>query len=979
MTSVVPLSHLPVHANTTTQPFRIAQDGKALVKIVVDSKNSTKEELQAAKDLSDYLGRVTGGKFDIVEEKELPLDTPAIYVGNTAFADSSGIHCKSMAPQHGRIVTRAGGLVIAGGRPAGTQLVGFYFLEQYVGCRWYTVFDEAIPSKPNISVPALDVNYSPAFKFRTIYRQGGHHRGPYGGEQEWCLRNRSVAEEVGRPPGGSTCHTYSAYFNPKDYFDNHPEYASFMNGKYNLELHDQFCQTNPDVRKIVLEKLRKVIRDNPNADYYEVSTNDGNRQRCQCPGCMEIEKQEGRTGPFMDFINFLADGIKDEFPKAIIRTFAYNVTALPTKTMKYRPNVCVRVCITGTEHLPFTAPENAFALRDVQAWRERATRLFKWDYDGLAHGQVFPAPIFDSYTDRLNLYPKLNIEGLFLESELMVSPRPFVGMRHWVWLHKAEDPSRDVWELVQDFSNGMYGKAAPHIMSLLKLTEKRKQDYPYNLYDFSYLTGAQGLFDKAEKAVADSPKALARVREARLGLDLATLYYWTKAITDHVRSGGKESDWKLNKDTIIARVEPLLLAVQKEGRWLSCGVPHWNAQQKQQAEEKWLTKFQQTVVQPVVNCGRAAKNVMPLPPELETVPADRIVDLPAPVIGFCDGRGPFYEQVDDRIPVPDPQSTAGNAVFISNERMKAFGGVLPFHLGIYDSTGRVGGGARVNPDDIKGEGYRLYKMGRFRLSDTAYIYLTGSWQIQIRPLIPFLNPDNPDHPWDIYLSLKTSGPGLPFGDKTGKDGIFLDRMILVRVDEERKLTRGEVRAAEKGENLLASGDFDRNEKPDPKTGLPRGLRVSAGEGATVALDAETKASGTHSLRITRSGDAGAATVSFADPVPVVPGATYLLSAKVMFTDRHISFAFGCLDEKKNGLPHQPDNLVKMEPVTRYLGIGSTYFNVPYACQEKPNSFNPIEMALVIPAQAHYLNVSLGYGHAIGAAWFDDVQVRQILA
>ncbi|PJB61999.1 MAG: hypothetical protein CO095_19490, partial [Armatimonadetes bacterium CG_4_9_14_3_um_filter_58_7] len=68
------------------------------------------------------------------------------------------------------------------------------------------------------------------------------------------------------------------------------------------------------------------------------STNDGNRQRCQCPGCMEIEKQEGRTGPFMDFINFLADGIKDEFPKAIIRTFAYNVTALPTKTMKYRPN-----------------------------------------------------------------------------------------------------------------------------------------------------------------------------------------------------------------------------------------------------------------------------------------------------------------------------------------------------------------------------------------------------------------------------------------------------------------------------------------------------------------------------------------------------------------------------------------------------------------------------------------------------------------
>jgi len=174
---------------------------------------------------------------------------------------------------------------------------------------------------------------------------------------------------------------------------------------------------------------------------------------------------------------------------------------------------------------------------------------------------------------------------------------------------------------------------------------------------------------------------------------------------------------------------------------------------------------------------------MPLPSELAETSAERIVDLPAPIIGFCDGRGPFYEEVDDRMPVQDPQSASGNAVFISNERMKPFGGVLPFHLGIYDYTGRVGGGSRINRDEIKGNGYHLYKMGRFRLSDTAYIYLTGSWQIQIRPLIPFLNPDKPNSAWDIYLSLKTSGAGLPFGDPSGEDGIYLDRMLLVRVDD----------------------------------------------------------------------------------------------------------------------------------------------------------------------------------------------------
>jgi hypothetical protein len=51
--------------------------------------------------------------------------------------------------------------------------------------------------------------------------------------------------------------------------------------------------------------------------------------------------------------------------------------------------------------------------------------------------------------------------------------------------------------------------------------------------------------------------------------------------------------------------------------------------------------------------------------------------------------------------------------------------------------------------------------------------------LQARNLGMFVDPKAPDRPWDIYLSLKTSGPHLPGGDPTGKEGVYLDRMILV--------------------------------------------------------------------------------------------------------------------------------------------------------------------------------------------------------
>ena len=52
-------------------------------------------------------------------------------------------------------------------------------------------------------------------------------------------------------------------------------------------------------------------------------------------------------GPLLDFVNFLADGIKDKYPEVYIDTLAYQYTQKAPKTIRPRDNVIVRLCDTS--------------------------------------------------------------------------------------------------------------------------------------------------------------------------------------------------------------------------------------------------------------------------------------------------------------------------------------------------------------------------------------------------------------------------------------------------------------------------------------------------------------------------------------------------------------------------------------------------------------------------------------------------------
>jgi hypothetical protein len=68
------------------------------------------------------------------------------------------------------------------------------------------------------------------------------------------------------------------------------------------------------------------------------------------------------------------------------------------------------------------------------------------------------------------------------------------------------------------------------------------------------------------------------------------------------------------------------------------------------------------------------------------------------------------------------------------------------------------------------------------MSEWSYIYLTRSWQIQADPTTLF-DPARPDQKWELYASLKFTGAGYPHGVEGEPEGVWVDRLFLVRVEK----------------------------------------------------------------------------------------------------------------------------------------------------------------------------------------------------
>ena len=249
----------------------IARRGRAAARIVVAAGASETERF-AADELALFLHIVSGGKFTVSDEPGSPGGRLLVGQGAAGLAAPS-LDLSGLAPEE--IVIRSSGedLVLAGGGPRGTLYAVYAFLEDVVGCRFWTAAASRMPRKPSLAVGRLDIRFKPPLEYREPFWYVAF-------DPVWAARNKANGTRAGGDAlrGGRQLyegfvHTFYALIPPERYFAAHPEWFSEIDGK-RTSTNAQLCLTNEAMRLEFVRNLKAKLRANPAATIASVSQND---------------------------------------------------------------------------------------------------------------------------------------------------------------------------------------------------------------------------------------------------------------------------------------------------------------------------------------------------------------------------------------------------------------------------------------------------------------------------------------------------------------------------------------------------------------------------------------------------------------------------------------------------------------------------------------------------------------------------------
>jgi hypothetical protein len=760
----------------------VALEGKARLAIATGPL-PTPAERTAARELADYLGKVTGGTFALKPEAEAAK--PGIYVGHTAFAKAQGIDPAALGPEEWVIRSVGDDLVLTGGRPRGTLYAVYRFLEDVVGVHWWNPFEESVPRQPTLAIEKLDLRGKPAFRYRDIYMLYGHDGGRFAARNRL---NRDGDSAIAPEYGGAMdygppyhVHTFYMYFPPAACFKEHPEWFSLINGKRDAD-QKQLCLTNPELRKAFVAKLRAYIEQSraaarekglPAPQVFDISQNDWGGM-CQCEACQAIAKAGGsEAGPLLDFLNAIADAIKGDYPDVFIDTLAYQMTQQAPKTVKPRDNLIIRLCDTDSSFTrPITHAENQPFRDHLLSWAKIAKNLRIWDY-AVTYAPYYglPLPTVHTYATDYRFYAGHNVEGVFTEHEYPILA-DLRDLKVWMMMKLLEDPYRDCAALLKDFTDGFYGVAGGHIRDYLAKLEAAAEAKPsylsmgasprqYRYLDLAFIREAQAIFDRAEQLVAGDATLLRRVRHARLPLDRASVVLFPQLMKEWVAAGNDPQKMPLDRGAIAARTRATWQA-QADLRLPEAE----RAAEKARADEEARLLL-------------ARPAFLPLPEKLRRLP-------PASVFDYAADQTRNWQDLVKRVPDREAESGITNrleldaGLFRDPKEDAGRSYKLPMPWGLYSvkekDFSRKG---VIKPEDVSGAGYHWYKMGTFKVKPSDYLYFFWSWIIQV-DIDNAVDPGNPEQEFDVWARIRFDGPGFPHGKPGEKNAICVERVVLVR-------------------------------------------------------------------------------------------------------------------------------------------------------------------------------------------------------
>jgi len=509
---------LALHAGAV-EPDWVTDNQYGAFTIVV-ANGAPDSDRAAAATLQRYWQAVTGHELSIDGG---PTSGPNLFVGFDAIPEDflPNVDPVSFGEQAFWIKTFASGgqpqLLIAGGS-LGTKYGVYQFIEDYLGVRWLAPGVTHIPDAPE-AIPSIDFRYEPVFEFR--YSTYLNHIEDPDALAEYREMHRWL-------PGPSfSCHTFYNYVPPEEYFAEHPEYFSLVNGKriaptYNWRDHTQqrnypgeqgqLCMTNPEVLDIIYAKIAANIAANPHANVHHVSQMDWNNY-CECEACAAVDaREESHMGSVLWGLNRIADRLAAEHPEHRIETLAYTYTRKPPKTLQPHGNVIIKLCSIECDFSrPFNDPHSALNRQfanDIDRWSQIAPRLHVWDYLTNFNNFQSPIPNFHIIQPNMQFLAEHHVKGMFPQGAYD-HVAEFAPLRAYLLSKLMWNPYLDANAVMDEFIDLYYREAGPFVREYIALLTRSQQAAGMPMtcfdrglwYDYETVEEAKAIFARAFAAI----------------------------------------------------------------------------------------------------------------------------------------------------------------------------------------------------------------------------------------------------------------------------------------------------------------------------------------------------------------------------------------------------------------------------------------------------------------------------------------------
>ena len=488
---------------------------------IVLEEGASAVELYAARELQTWIREVSGVELSIAAEagpgKRLILS------------------CEDPQGREDGFVYRSDGgdIRFIGKSPRGTLYAVYAFLENELGCRWYSSRVSVAPHRDTWRFGKLDCQESPGIRIRDNCVLDVRTNPVFSAR----MRNNFVRipspDGEGTIPGSAEgywgVHALGTHVNVDKYFATHPEYFCLRDGK-RYGGYGQPCLSNPDVLQVTIESVRRIMREQPDYLIYSVEQND-NQLYCQCDECQALsEKYGGESGVMVWFVNQVADAVRDEFPDKFIGTFAYQYTRHAPKGIIPRDNVVIRLCSIECclWHEYDGCEQNRAFLQDLQDWGGIAPHLYIWDYVTDFAQYCLPVANWKTMQPHINDFQENHAIGILEEGDYQTVSCELREMRTWLLSKLMWNPDADVDALIRDFTEGYYGPAGRYVRDYLALEERilRRPGVHGNCYVHpsdtmftdEFISEGRRIFAEAKAAVADNQELYNRVETAEMPL-----------------------------------------------------------------------------------------------------------------------------------------------------------------------------------------------------------------------------------------------------------------------------------------------------------------------------------------------------------------------------------------------------------------------------------------------------------------------------